>query len=138
MTLTLAFCIGVVAGLRTFTPMAVLLLARGGVWVIAGIPAALAAGLEFMADVRPTTPPRTAPMGLAFRLVSGASAGWMIATLHGSSAGFGALAGVVGAGVGTYGGVAIRIAAIARIGAYPAAIAEDLIAVGLAVAIVTH
>jgi uncharacterized membrane protein len=113
-------------------------LARGGVWVIAGIPAALAAGLEFMADVRPTTPPRTAPMGLAFRLVSGASAGWMIATLHGSSAGFGALAGVVGAGVGTYGGVAIRIAAIARIGAYPAAIAEDLIAVGLAVAIVTH
>jgi uncharacterized membrane protein len=134
----LPFCIGVATGLRSFTPTAALLLARGGVWAVAGVPATLAAALEFMADVRPTTPPRTAPMGLTFRLVNGASAGWMIAKVHGGPAGLGALAGVVGAGFGTYGGVALRLAAIARIGAYPAAIAEDVVAVGLAVAIVTR
>jgi hypothetical protein len=52
-TLIVAFCIGIVAGLRTFTPMAALLLARGGIWAIAGIPAVLSAGLEFVSDIQP-------------------------------------------------------------------------------------
>jgi uncharacterized membrane protein len=93
-TLIVAFCIGIVAGLRTFTPMAALLLARGGIWAIAGIPAVLSAGLEFVSDIQPTTPSRAAPMGLAFRVVSGAAAGWMVVTLHDGSAVFGIVAGV--------------------------------------------
>jgi len=74
-------------------------------------------------------------MGLAFRVVSGAAAGWMVVTLHDGSAGFGIIAGVIGALVGTYGGLAARLAAMERIGAKPAAIVEDVIAIVLAAAI---
>jgi uncharacterized membrane protein len=45
---------------------------------------------------------------------------------------FGAIAGIAGAVIGTYVGHAARLAAIARIGGYPAAIVEDLVAIGLA------
>jgi uncharacterized membrane protein len=71
-------------------------------------------------------------------VISGAFSGWVIATMQGASGVFGAIAGIVGALLGTYGGHAARLAAIARIGAYPAAIAEDLVAVGLAGFLVTR
>jgi uncharacterized membrane protein len=45
---------------------------------------------------------------------------------------------VIGALAGTYGGHAARIAAIARIGAIPAAVAEDVVAIALAALIVTR
>jgi uncharacterized membrane protein len=51
---------------------------------------------------------------------------------------FGAIAGIAGAVIGTYAGHAARLAAIARIGGYPAAIVEDLVAIGLAAFIVTR
>jgi hypothetical protein len=40
--------------------------------------------------------------------------------------------------IGAYAGHAARLAAIARIGLYPAAIVEDLVAIGLAAFIVTR
>ena len=49
-----------------------------------------------------------------------------------------AIAGIAGAVIGTHAGHAARLAAIARIGPYPAAIVEDLVAIGLATFIVTH
>ena len=49
-----------------------------------------------------------------------------------------AIAGIVGALIGTYAGHAARLAAIARIGAYPAAFTEDVIAISLAALIVTR
>jgi len=51
---------------------------------------------------------------------------------------FGAIAGVARAVIGTYAGHAARLAAIASIGNYPAAIVEDLVAIGLAAFIVTR
>jgi len=133
--LLLAFGLGFVSGLRVFTPVAAVLLVRGGVW---GILAAVAAVLEYVVDLLPNCPSRTRPMGLVARAVSGALVGWMIATIHGGSGAFGAIAGVVGAMIGAYGGHAVRLKAIARIGNYPAGITEDLVAIGLAAFIVTR
>jgi uncharacterized membrane protein len=133
--LILAFGLGLVSGLRTFTSVAAVLLVRGGFW---GIVTAVAAVAEYVADVLPKTPSRTGPVGLAARIISGAFVGWTIASRHGGSALAGTVAGAVGAVIGAFGGHAARIAAIARIGGYPAAIAEDLVAIGLAAFIVTR
>ncbi len=133
--LFLALGIGFVSGLRTFTPVAAVLLMRGG---ILGIIAAVAAVGEYVVDVLPNTPSRTQAMGLSARIVSGAFVGWIIATMHDGSGIFGAIAGIAGAVIGAYAGHAARLAAIARIGRYPAAIVEDLVAIGLAALIVTR
>src|SRR6476619_3550027 len=93
---------------------------------------------EYVVDVLPNTPSRTQAMGLSARVVSGAFVGWMIATMHNGSGTFGAIAGIAGAVIGTHAGHAARLAAIARIGPYPAAIVEDLVAIGLATFIVTR
>ena len=133
--LFLALGIGFVSGLRTFTPVAAVLLMRGG---ILGIIAAVAAVGEYVVDVLPNTPSRTQAMGLSARIVSGAFVGWIIATMHDGSGIFSAIAGIAGAVIGAYAGHAARLAAIARIGRYPAAIVEDLVAIGLAALIVTR
>jgi uncharacterized membrane protein len=133
--LLLALGLGFVSGLRTFTSVAAVLLVREGIW---GIVLAVAAVGEYVMDVLPNTPPRTQAVGLSARVVSGAFVGWMIATMHDGSGVFGAISGIVGAVIGTYAGHAARLAAIARIGGYPAAIVEDLVAIGLAAFIVTR
>ncbi len=133
--LLLGFALGIVSGLRTFTPLAAVLIRRGSVW---GIVIAVAAVAEYVLDLLPNTPARTGAVGLTFRIASGAVGGWLIATMHGGQGFAGALAGVIGALIGTYAGYAARIAAMKRIGAYPAAITEDLIAIGLAALIVTR
>jgi hypothetical protein len=101
---------------------------RGGIW---GIVLAVAAVGEYVVDVLPNTPSRTQAMGLSGRVISGASVGWMIATMRDGSGMFGAIAGIAGAVIGAYVGHAARLAAIAHIGHYPAAIVEDLVAIGL-------
>jgi len=133
--LLLALGLGFVSGLRTFTPVAAVMLVRGDIW---GIVMAIAAVAEYVWDVLPNTPSRTQARGLSARVVSGAFVGWMIATMHHGSGMFGAIAGIVGAVIGAYAGQAARLAAIARIGGYPAAIVEDLVAIGLAAFIVTR
>jgi uncharacterized membrane protein len=133
--LLLALSLGFVSGLRTFTPVAAVMLVRGGIW---GIVLAVAAVGEYVVDVLPNTPSRTQAMGLSARVVSGAFVGWMIATMHDGSGMFGAIVGIAGAVIGAYAGHAARLAAIARIGPYPAAIVEDLVAIGLATFIVTR
>src|SRR5262245_23649382 len=106
------------------------MLVRGGIW---GIVSAIAAVGEYVWDVLPNTPSRTQTVDLSARVASGAFVGWMIATMHDGSGMFGVIA-----GIGTYAGHAARLAAIARIGCYPAAIVEDLVAVGIAAFIVTR
>jgi uncharacterized membrane protein len=133
--LLLALVLGVVAGLRTFTPVAAVLLVRGGIW---GIVFAVAAACEYVLDLLPATPSRTAAVGVAARVLSGAFSGWTIATLHGGTGIAGAVAGIAGALIGTYAGHAARIAAMARFGPYPPALTEDLIAIGLAAFAVTR
>jgi len=133
--LLLAFAIGFVSGLRTFTSLAALMLVRGGVW---GWVLAVAAVGEYVADAMPQIPPRTRLPSIVIRPLSGAIAGWLIASGHGGSAAGGAVLGIAGALAGTYGGHAARLAAIARIGALPAALAEDAVAIALAAYIVTR
>jgi uncharacterized membrane protein len=133
--LELALCLGFVSGLRMFTAPAAVLIARGTLWSIVFV---IGAGVEYVLDVLPSTPSRTGPRGLVGRIISGAFVGWMIATMHGGAGIPGALAGIVGALIGTYGGHAARMAAIARIGAYASAFTEDVIAIGLATLIVTR
>jgi uncharacterized membrane protein len=126
-----AFAMGIVAGLRTFTAPAAFFLTRGG---IAGYILAVLAICEYIADALPKTPARTGLPAVSIRSLSGAITGWFIASIGGSTQGVvGAVAGVAGALVGTYGGYAGRMAAIAKFGAIPAAVVEDVIAIALAV-----
>lgn len=134
MILAFAFVLGIVSGLRTFTSPAAVMLRAGGV---VGIVLAVCAVGEYVVDALPQTPSRTSPVGLAARIISGAFAGWTIATPAGTAVA-GAIAGVIGAVIGAFGGHAARIAAIARIGALPAAFLEDIVAIGLAALIVTR
>jgi uncharacterized membrane protein len=131
----LAFGLGFVAGLRTLTAPAAVMLARGG--IVGYILAAFALG-EYVVDALPGTRARTAFPSVVVRSLSGAFVGWTVATMHGGSHAVGALAGIIGALAGTYGGKAARLAAIVRIGAIPAALAEDAVAIGLAAFLVTR
>ncbi len=135
-SLLLALGIGFVSGLRAVTSLAALALSRGiGLW---GIVLGLGALGEYVADVSPRIPSRTALPSIVIRPVSGAVAGWFIATWHGGSPAAGIFVGAIGALIGTYGGHAARVAAIAKIGAIPAAVVEDLVAIGLAAFLVTR
>lgn len=147
--LILAFLLGAVAGLRTFTaPAAVAWAAVSGrlgladtplafltssvaAWILTGL-----AALELVADKLPKTPSRKAPGPFVARLVSGALCGAAVGW-PGDQALAGAVAGALGAGLGTLGGYAARMRLARRFGRdLPAAVLEDVVAVGAAVPIV--
>lgn len=130
-----ALVLGVVSGLRALTSIAVLLLYRGGFW---GIVAGIAALGEYVADLMPWIPSRTKLPSIVVRPLSGAFVGYLFCTMHGASGIIGAVGGVIGALAGTYGGYAARIALAEKIGALPAGLAEDVIAILIAVLVVTR
>ena len=135
-SLLLALGIGFVSGLRAFTSLAALALARGiGIW---GIVLGVAALAEYAGDASPKIPSRTAFPSIVIRPLSGALGGWFISASHGGSTVAGAIVRAIGALIGTYGGHAARAAAIAKIGAIPAAVTEDLLAIALAALLVTR
>lgn len=134
-SLVLALGIGIVSGLRTFTSLAAVFLMRGG---YPGIVLAVLAVGEYVGDLSPKVPSRTAFPSSVARALSGAIAAWFLTAAHGGAPMAGAGAGVAGALIGTYGGHAARIAAIEKIGAIPAGIAEDIVAIALAALIVTR
>jgi uncharacterized membrane protein len=128
-----SFALGIVSGLRSLVSPAAVLLTRGG---IVGYILALAALGELYTDMQPNTPARTSPPALIARIASGAFVGWMLGTLYGGAPPIaGAVAGVAGALVGTYGGLAARLSLSARIGARPAALTEDAVAIVAAAAV---
>lgn len=126
-----ALLVGFVAGLRTFTAPAVLLWLRdrGGLWAIL---ISVFAVIEYLGDIHPKAPPRTAPMGLVPRILGGAFCGWQLAAMNGGSTIGGAVLGVVGAVGGAYGGLALREKAIAAIGLVPSGLLEDAVTIALA------
>ena len=143
MLIAMAFLIGVVAGLRTMTALAAAAWAARlglvdvgdgwlwwlGHWSAPWIATLLAAG-ELVTDKLPSTPSRKVPVQFGARLVSGAIAGGAIAGPAG------AIAGVAGALAGTLGGAAARAALTRAVGGnIPAALIEDVAAVGGAVLI---
>jgi uncharacterized membrane protein len=149
MLLFLAFLIGIIAGLRAMTaPAAAAWGAALGWFDVSQTPLAfmgyrwtpwiftLLAIVELITDQLPATPSRKVPMQFGARIVMGALSG---ATL-GASDGFlvgGAVAGVVGAVVGTLGGAAARGKLATAFGKdTPAALIEDIVAIGGALLIV--
>jgi uncharacterized membrane protein len=149
MIYVLALLIGVVAGLRALTaPAAVAWAAHLGWFSVAGTPLAfmgyqwtpwiftLLAVVELVSDQLPTTPSRKVPMQFGARLIMGALAGATIGAAGGMLIA-GLVAGIVGAVLGTYGGAAARGALASAFGKdLPAALIEDVVAVGGAILIV--
>ena len=149
MTLLLALLIGVIAGLRAMTaPAAIAWAAHAGILSVAGtslaflgyrwtpwIVTVFALG-ELVTDQLPGTPSRTVPVQFGTRILSGALCGAAIAITSGSPVG-GAIAGAIGAVIGTLGGRAARARLAAAFGNdRPAALIEDAVAIGGALAIV--
>lgn len=123
MALLAALLFGLVAGLRTFTGEAVFFGLRGGV---AGIVFPVLAVGEYVADLLPQIPARTQIGPMLARCASGAFMGWTVAHAPG------VVIGLIGALLATFGGYRARMLAITRIGAIPAAIIEDVVAIAIA------
>ena len=139
----LALLIGVIAGLRSMTaPAAVSWAARLG-WLNLGntplaflgyaatpwIISVMTLG-ELVADKRPKTPSRKAPVGFIARIVTGGLSGAALGAPSDVMVGA-ALAGVIGAIAGTLGGYELRTRLVKATGGHdlPVALAEDAIAI---------
>jgi uncharacterized membrane protein len=148
MVYLLSLLIGVVAGMRTLTALAAVSWAarlgyldldnawfaflgyRWTPWILT----LLAIG-EFVADQLPSTPSRTVPIQFAARIISGALSGAAIG-LAGGARLVGALTGMFGAIIGTFGGRAFRARMALALGRdRPGALIEDAVAIGAALLI---
>jgi uncharacterized membrane protein len=107
-------------------------------WAV-GIFTVLAAG-ELVADQLPTTPARTTPGPLGFRIVMGGLTGACLGIGAHTSTGLAALCGALGAVAGAFGGYRARVGLVRRLQVPDFAIAlpEDLVAIGLALLIVSQ
>lgn len=146
LALLFALLIGIVAGLRAMTPLAVLSWGAFLGWInladaphghlsswlgsiIAVIVLSLLAVGELVTDQLPKTPSRKVPAQFGARIIIGALAGAVIGTPFGHI--FSAIgAGMVGAVLGTLGGSAARGLLAAKFGKdLPAALIEDAVAI---------
>jgi uncharacterized membrane protein len=145
----LAFLIGIVAGMRAMTaPAATSWAARLGTLSLSGtwlaflgyawtpwILTLLAIG-ELVTDQLPSTPSRKAPVPFGMRILMGGVCGATLTAGAGSML-LGAIVGIAGAVAGTLGGYALRARMAAAFGRdRPAALLEDVIAIGAAFAVV--
>ncbi len=140
--------LGVVTGMRTMTAMAALcwFAYRGdlplddtwafwaGKLVTAIIFSVLALG-EYVVDKLPKTPNRTAPPLLLARVLMGGLVGAIVAAGLNGSEFEGAILGVGGALIGTFGGFLVRREIVLRLGSkdWPVALIEDASAILCAV-----
>jgi uncharacterized membrane protein len=117
LVLTLAFCIGIVAGLRSLTAPAVVSCAAHLGWInLHGTPLSfmgtataalfftLFALVELTTDKLPKTPSRTTPVPLTVRVVLGALSGAVLCLAGSQSLALGAVLGAIGAVAGALGG----------------------------------
>jgi len=152
-TVLLALGIGVVAGLRSLTAPAVVAWAAYIGWInLHGSPLAfmgsawavgiftLLALVEFVADQLPSTPARTAAVGLSARVVTGALSGACVAIAGGAVVWLGALVGAIGGIAGAFGGYQARVGLVRTLHVpdFAIAIPEDFIAVGLGLFLVSR
>jgi uncharacterized membrane protein len=138
----LAFFLGVVAGLRSLTPLAAVswaahlgLLYLDGTWLaFLGYKATPYILTEIINDKLPKTPSRKAPGPFAVRIVTGALSGAAVGAAGQAIAG-GLIAGIFGAVAGTLGGYEFRARLVRAIGRkdLPIALIEDVIAIGFAI-----
>lgn len=142
--LFLAFLIGILVGLRSLTPPAVTAWGAHAKWLklptpilswLGTMPAAIIfsalALAEIINDKLPKTPPRTALPGLVVRIMMGGFTGACLTVANGGAI-LGAVCGIVGALVGTFGGYQARTRLVKALGVpdYVIAVLEDLVAVG--------
>ena len=147
--IVLPLLIGVIAGLRAMTaPAAVSLAASAGrldltttnlaflgyaytPWIFTVL-----ALVELVTDQLPTTPSRTVPVQFGTRILMGGLTGGAIGASGGALT-YGVIAGIVGAVIGTLGGRAVRARLATAFGSdRPAAVIEDVVAIGGAFLIV--
>lgn len=143
--LALAFGIGVVAGLRALTAPATVSWAAHLGWIqlagshlswmssiITAVIFALLAIAEIVNDKLPKTPPRTAPPSIVIRCVMGGFAAATLSAGIGGTIWVGALLGIVGALVGTFGGYYVRTGLVKALHSpdFVIALLEDAVAVG--------
>jgi uncharacterized membrane protein len=145
----LALLLGIAAGMRAMTaPAAISWAARLGTLSLSGTWLAflgyawtpwiltLLAAAELVTDQLPSTPSRTVPIQFGTRILMGGACGAALTAAAGSMLP-GAIAGIAGAVAGTLGGRAFRAHMAAAFGRdRPAAVLEDAIAIGAAVAVV--
>jgi uncharacterized membrane protein len=151
--LIVCFLLGCLTGLRSLTPAAAVCWAAHLGWLhFAGTKLAflnrpvtliiftLLALAELIADKLPNTPARTAPLGLIARIVFGCVGGVALATSTGGNVLGAGIVGIAGALVGTFAGYRIRrdLVLRAHLADFAVAIAEDVIAVGGSLLIVSH
>jgi uncharacterized membrane protein len=142
----LAFGIGAVGGLRSMTAPAIVAWAAhlgwinlsasplaflGNRWAV-GVLTVFALG-EFVADLIPSTPSRTATFPLTARVIVGMLTGAALAAAGGLSLWIGALVGAIGAIAGAFGGYRARSGLVRSLHTpdFAVAIPEDLVAIGL-------
>jgi uncharacterized membrane protein len=145
----IAFLLGVVAGLRSLTPVAAVAWAAHLGWIplsntplawlasapMAYISTVLALG-ELVGDKLSITPSRKKPGPFGGRILTGALVGAAIGASESVLFG-GAIAGIVGAIVGTLGGAQLRGMGAKALGRdLPAALMEDTVAVLAAILLV--
>jgi uncharacterized membrane protein len=142
-----ALCIGIVAGLRTFTAPALVSWAAHLGWIhLDGTPLAfmgskivvavltILALVEYVTDQLPKTPARTVPSQLIARIITGGLSGACLGVAGGASLWVGACMGIIGALIGAYGGYHARKGLVSglKVRDIVIAIPEDLVAIGFA------
>jgi uncharacterized membrane protein len=153
LVLLLAFLIGAVSGLRSLTAPAIVAWAAHRSWIqlnntllhFLGSTAAvviftLFAVVELVADQLPSTPSRTAPLGLSARVILGALSGAAIAVSGMQSIAFGAALGAAGGVVGAFAGyqVRTRLVKALKVPDFVIATLEDAVAIGAGFFIVSR
>src|SRR5215510_5854957 len=150
--LALAFVIGVLNGLRSFTPPAAAAWAahlrwiklQGALALIGSVPVVaiftFLAAFELIADKMPWIPNRTTTMSLVARGAMGALTGACVAAAGGQWPGIGAACGVAGGMAGAFAGYHARKRSAQALGVPDiyVALVEDLICLGGALWVVTR
>jgi uncharacterized membrane protein len=149
----LAFAIGIVSGMRSLTAPAVTAWAARSSWLnlagtrlaFMGSTAAVAiftslAIVELITDKLPSTPSRTAPVGLIARFVCGALSGACVGLSAGQSLAPGAILGAAGGLLGAFAGYQWRAELVKalKVPDFVIALAEDAIAIGAGLFIVSR
>jgi uncharacterized membrane protein len=137
----LSFAIGIVSGMRSLTAPAVTAWAAHRGWLTAAVAIfTVLAIVELITDKLPSTPSRTAPVGLIARFVCGALSGACVGVSAGQTPAYGAVLGAAGGIAGAFAGYQWRTGLVKalKVPDFVIALLEDAIAIGAGLFIVSR